>query len=152
MCILWTLLMVQVVSMHLHSCMLFPVWCSALVHTDCESNALTPSICSMVISLMDVMSWVAASIKCYLFCGHSTQATVRSSVYTWIITCYMLQYTCLQYIHMRSFSCINCHCTGVLSNVRTITALWRTDMYLHGYISTLNALANLLWQIHMCGL
>ena len=76
-----TLLMFQV-SMHLYSCMLFPVWRSALVHTDCQSNALTPSICSMVTSLMDVMSWVAASINCYLLCGHSTQATVRSSVYT----------------------------------------------------------------------
>ena len=27
----------------LHSSMLFPVWCSALILTDCQSNALTPS-------------------------------------------------------------------------------------------------------------
>ena len=54
--------MLPVVSMHLYSCMLFPVWCSALILTDCQSNALTPSICSIVTSLMDVMSY------CYI-CG-----------------------------------------------------------------------------------
>ena len=42
----------------LHSSMLFPVWCSALILTDCLSNALTPSICSMVTSLMDAMSYM----------------------------------------------------------------------------------------------
>ena len=44
---------------------LFPVWCSALVHKDCQSNALTPSICSMVTSSMDVMRWVAY-VTCYV--------------------------------------------------------------------------------------
>ena len=49
------------VSMHLLALkyavmlfMLFHVLCSALVLTDCQSNALTPSICSTVTSLMDV--------------------------------------------------------------------------------------------------
>ena len=98
-------------------------------YTDCQSNALTPSICSMVTYLMDFMSWVAASIKCYVFCGYSTQATVRSSVYTWIITCYNIH----AYNIHTLISCINCYCTCVLSNVRTITALWSNDMYLHGY-------------------
>ena len=140
---LWTLLMFQV-SLHLYSCMLFPVWCSALVHTDCQSNALTPFICSMVTSLMDVMSWVAASIKCYLLCGHSTQATVRSSVYTWIITCYnihaynihtlIFMYQLLLYLC--SFKCTYCYS-------------FMTNCYVSLWISTLNALANLFWHIHV---
>ena len=37
--------------------MQFPVWSSALVRTDSQSNALTPSICSMVTSLM-VVSYI----------------------------------------------------------------------------------------------
>ena len=41
-----------------HVYMLFPVWRSAPVHTDCQSNALTPSICSTVTTSMDVMSYV----------------------------------------------------------------------------------------------
>ena len=41
-----------------HVYMLFPVWSSAPVHKDCQSNALTPSICSMVTTSMDVMSYV----------------------------------------------------------------------------------------------
>ena len=49
----------------LYSSMLFPVWCSALILTDWQSNALTPSICSMVTSLMDVMSWLAY-VTCYV--------------------------------------------------------------------------------------
>ena len=140
---LWTLLMFQV-STHLYSCMLFPVWRSALVHTDCQSNALTPSICSMVTSLMDVMSWVAASIKCYLLCGHSTQATVRSSVYTWIITCYNIH----AYNIHTLISCISCYCTCVLSNVRTYYSFMK-NWYVSPWISTQNALAN-LFDTFMC--
>ena len=41
-----------------HVYMLFPVWRSAPVHTDCQSNALTPSICSTVTTSMDVMSYI----------------------------------------------------------------------------------------------
>ena len=37
--------------------MQFPVWFSALVHTDSQSNTLTPSICSIVTSLM-VVSYI----------------------------------------------------------------------------------------------
>ena len=62
------LYVLPVVSMHLLALkyavmlfMLFPVWCSALVLTDWQSNALTPSICSMVTSLMDVLTYVAVS-------------------------------------------------------------------------------------------
>ena len=41
-----------------HVYMLFPVWSSAPVHKDCQSNALTPSICSMVTTSVDVMIYV----------------------------------------------------------------------------------------------
>ena len=59
-----------VVSLHLQSCT-YAVSCLVIrAIIDCQSNALTPSICSMATSIIDVMSLVAASIKCYLFCGH----------------------------------------------------------------------------------
>ena len=56
--------------LHLQSCMLFPVWCSAIVHTDWQSNALTPSICSIVTSIMDVMSYcyICGCNVWYLYC------------------------------------------------------------------------------------
>ena len=41
-----------------HMYVLFPVWSSAPVHNDCQTNALAPSICSMVTTSMDVMSYV----------------------------------------------------------------------------------------------
>ncbi len=63
-------------SYHLYLCtfthvyVLFPVWCSVVVRTDCQSNALTPFICSMVTSLMDVMTYMVVHLSCYLLCGH----------------------------------------------------------------------------------
>ena len=62
------LYLLPAVSMHLlalkYAVMLhmqFPVWRSALVHTDWQSNTLTPSICSTVTSLIDVLTYVVVS-------------------------------------------------------------------------------------------
>ena len=63
-------------AIHAVSCL---VLCT-LILTDCQSNALTPSICNMMTSLMDVMSYVAVSIKCYLFCSH-LYSSVECAVY-----------------------------------------------------------------------
>ena len=54
-----------------HVYMLFPVWRSAPVHKDCQSNALTPSIYSMVTTSMDVMSYVyGCKLSMLLVCSH----------------------------------------------------------------------------------
>ena len=107
----------------LHSRMLFSVWCSALTLTDCQSNALTPSICSIVTTSMDVMSHVyGCKLWCYLLCSHlcsSVECVVcihtvhgHRQVF-WVRLTYN---TCYIYIYahacniMHTFSCDKCYC------------------------------------------
>ena len=77
---------------------------SCLVLTDCQSNALTPSICSMVTSLMDVMTYVAVRFQCYL-CGH-LYSSVKCVLFTYTQYtghcqdfCIHIYYNTCYYIH-----------------------------------------------------
>ena len=115
-----------VVSIHLHSCMLFPVWCSALVLTDCQSNVLTPSICSMVTSLMDVMSYTCGCKLSMLLVMWSPVAVLSVlSVYTQytghhqVFCLYLCNLIHVLYTYMHTilysntFSCVNHYCPCV---------------------------------------
>ena len=116
----------QVVSLHLYSCMLFPVWCSALVLTDCQSNVLTPSICSMVTSLMDVMSYTCGCKLSMLLVMWSPVAVLSVlSVYTQytghhqVFCLYLCNLIHVLYTYMHTilysntFSCVNHYCPCV---------------------------------------
>ena len=96
-----------------HVYVLFPVWSSALVHKDCQSNALTPSICSMVTTSMDVMSHVYgcklsmllvhshlySSVECVVSIhtvhGHCQVFWVHFTNITWFIYIYVYMHTML---------------------------------------------------------
>ena len=77
------------------------------------------------------MLWVgwlqALTVTCYVVTVHRPLSGLLYTHELLHVTIYM------RTIYIHSYSCINCHCTGVLSNVRTITALWSKHMYLHGY-------------------
>ena len=114
--------------------MLFPVWSSALIHTDWQSNALTPSIRSLVTSsmglyihiyelcgctlLMLLVMWLLVAVLCVL--SEYTQYTGHRQDFCIHIYLYVLQHTCVQYIiiihfHVSIFTtCICSRCTYTL--------------------------------------
>ena len=119
------------VSMHLLALtyavilfILFPVWCSALVLTNCQSNALTPSICSIVTTSMDVMSYVyGCKLWCYLF----------------VVTCIAVISVLSVYVHTVHSHCqVFWVCLTYNNNVLYTYFMWQLLLS--------------LWHIHVCGL
>ena len=117
----------------------------------------------MVSSLLNVRSYV---VGCMLFillvirspvtvlvCCLHTQVTGRTSVYTFINTCYYI-HACNIIIRNYTFhvsivtSCVCSKCMYILLQLYEDMLVFLTCII---YISTLNALANLFWHIPVCG-
>ena len=127
-----------------HVYVLFPVWSSVPVHADWQSNALTPSICSMVTTSMDVMSYVYgcklsmllvrshlySSAKCVV-CIHTVHG--HRQVF-WVClnynTCFIYIYI---YVHayniMHIFSCDNYYCPCDTFSSLTLDTLYICTLY-----------------------
>ena len=137
-----------------HVYVLFAVWSSAPVHKDWQTNALTPSICSMVTSLMLwtllVLQSPVAVLRVLSAYTQYTQVSVWTPVCTFINTCNFIR-KCVQYkiihVHMSIVTTFACSkCTYYYSFVKKTRCVPP-----HGYISILNDSANLFWHMPVCG-
>ena len=108
-----------------HVYVLFAVWSSALVRTDWQTNALTPSICSTVTSLMLWMLLVLYTVTCSsvacVVCMHTVHRSVSGLPYAHLLI-HVTLYVNVCNIKLYMFIC-QLLLLLLVPNVHTIIAL-----------------------------